>query len=98
MTTPYFNVFPVFFGGGVLERFADDEKSNIRKSLLDMESELMQQSAPPAQPSPWQGTASYINHGELSRNAFHVLGCDAPIPSMLAPSRSRTRLCLETVP
>lgn len=37
---------------------------NIRKSLLDMESDLIQQSAP-EQPSVLQGAASYVNHGEF---------------------------------
>lgn len=41
------------------------EKTSIRKSLLDMESDLIQQSVPPTRPNAFHGAASYINHGGL---------------------------------
>ncbi|CAM9595428.1 unnamed protein product [Ascophyllum nodosum] len=59
-----------------------------------MESELMQQSAPPAQPSPWQGTASYINHVARSAvtfaiNSFNAASkaFDASFEALAEPSR-----------
>ena len=40
--------------------FCDLQKTNIRKSLVDMETELKQ----PPPPSVLQGAASYANNGE----------------------------------
>ncbi|CAN0222453.1 unnamed protein product, partial [Laminaria digitata] len=67
-------------------------KSNIRKSLEDIESDLVRSA--PAQPSGLQGAASYVNHAARSAVTFAIDGFngaskvfDASFEALAEPSR-----------